>query len=263
MIRGIDVSCAQGSIIWWSKVVAEGISFAIVKAGEGNKPGPDPMFARNVAGARAAGLLVGAYSFLYPLPPKPGEPLHDPVAQAQYHFAQCSGLGSRDGELGPFVDAEWPAPQDFDKWGCSPAQIRAWLLAYLVEAERLWGRVPTLYTYPDWWRAIDGASEPAFARYGLWMASYPHPDRWPAEGETPSVPAPWKVATFWQSSGGTLHVAGMVVDTDVFLGTLDELKALAAKPSPDSTATFAQAAIAQAAAELDEPLKPEPPPEAA
>lgn len=257
MLRGVDVSSVQGNVPW-DKVAAEGCSFAILKCGEGNKPYADPTFARNLAGARAAGLLVGAYSFLYPLPTKPGEPVREPAAQAKHHFDLCGGLGSRDGELGPFADAEWPAPQDFGHWGCSPAQIRAWLLAYLTEAERLWGRAPTVYTYPIWWQTIGGASEPAFARYPLWMASYPHPNRWPVDGELPSVQAPWQAARFWQTSGGTMRVAGMVVDTDVFLGSIDDLHALA---SPGSAAPLAHAAIAQAENEIDVTAHdvPEPP----
>ena len=81
------------------------------------------------------------------------------------------------------------------------------------------------------------------------MASYQNPGRWPTEGERPAVPGPWKAATFWQTSGGTMRVAGTIVDTDVFLGSLDELKAMA---SVGDVASVAQKAIETASVELSD-----------
>jgi lysozyme len=249
MLRGIDVSSIQ-RVVPWDRVVAAGCSFAIVRAASGNTPGPDPMFAQNVAGAQAAGLIVGAYNVVFPLPPDELKANRDPADQAQYHFNLCKGHGSHDGELGPFVDAEWPEPADWHRWGCSAPQIRAWLLSYLDAATALWGRLPTVYTYPDWWEHIGGPGEPAFAKYPLWAASYTHPDRWPAAGESPEPLGPWVGSwAFWQSSGGTQSLWGVPVDCDVYSGSLDDLKALA---SPGATAAIAQAAILQAAAEISE-----------
>lgn len=250
MIRGIDVWKGQGDVPW-ADLAKSGIAFAIVKASTGNDPGVDKRFAENVAGAKGAGLLVGCYNFVYPLPPDPGKPLRDPAAQAKHHFDQCGGLGSHDGDLPPFVDAEWPAPQDWARWGCSAPQIRAWLKAYLQAAESLWGRKPTLYTYPDWAAHVALGDEPDFGQWRLWAASYTHPDRWPVEGETPAAIAPWGANwAFWQVSGGTMSLWGGVdVDCDVFKGSLDDLKALA---SPGATAAVAQSAILQASDEIPE-----------
>lgn len=63
-IQGIDVSHWQG-VIDWAKVKAAGIEFAILKAG-GSDSGfyKDSSFERNYAGAKAAGLKVGAYYFV-------------------------------------------------------------------------------------------------------------------------------------------------------------------------------------------------------
>lgn len=60
--RGIDVSRWQGSIDW-KQVREAGISFVFIKASQGSSL-EDPKFAENVQGAKAAGLLVGAYHFL-------------------------------------------------------------------------------------------------------------------------------------------------------------------------------------------------------
>ena len=66
-LRGIDVSRWQGNINW-NLVKESGISFAILKAG-GSDEGcyTDPTFERNYAGAKAAGIPVGAYYYVGPL----------------------------------------------------------------------------------------------------------------------------------------------------------------------------------------------------
>ena len=62
--KGIDVSRWQGSINFKS-VKSAGIDFVIIKAG-GSDAGfyEDPMFKINYAGAKAAGLKVGAYYYV-------------------------------------------------------------------------------------------------------------------------------------------------------------------------------------------------------
>lgn len=63
-LAGIDVSRWQGSINFKS-VKSAGIDFVIIKAG-GSDAGfyEDPMFKINYAGAKAAGLKVGAYYYV-------------------------------------------------------------------------------------------------------------------------------------------------------------------------------------------------------
>lgn len=61
-MTGIDVSKHQG-MIDWSKVKTD---FAILRAGFGRYTSQkDPMFERNYAGAKAAGIPVGAYWYSY------------------------------------------------------------------------------------------------------------------------------------------------------------------------------------------------------
>jgi len=60
-IRGIDVSHHQGDIDW-SQVAGDDVTFAYVKASEGGDF-KDGAFARNWAGAGAAGLSRGAYHY--------------------------------------------------------------------------------------------------------------------------------------------------------------------------------------------------------
>lgn len=62
MMYGIDVSKHQG-VIDWSKVKTD---FAILRAGFGRYASQkDPQFERNYAGAKAAGIPVGAYWYSY------------------------------------------------------------------------------------------------------------------------------------------------------------------------------------------------------
>ena len=64
-MQGIDVSMFQGSIDF-AKVKASGIDFVIIRAGYGREISQkDPYFEKNYAGAKAAGLNVGAYWYSY------------------------------------------------------------------------------------------------------------------------------------------------------------------------------------------------------
>ena len=65
---GVDVSSYQGEEIDWAKVAASGIEFVMIRVGyrgygtEGTL-NLDSCFQKNLAGAKAAGLKVGAYFF--------------------------------------------------------------------------------------------------------------------------------------------------------------------------------------------------------
>lgn len=64
-IKGIDVSKYQGQIDW-PAVRADGVEFAMVRAGYGMYAHQkDPYFDQNVQGAQAAGVHVGAYHYSY------------------------------------------------------------------------------------------------------------------------------------------------------------------------------------------------------
>jgi len=217
LIKGIDVSIIQGNIDWQA-VVASGIQFCIMRCGVGNG-GIDSNYAKNVAGAKAAGIKVACYHFIYPLPTIPSQPLRDPIKQAQYHFNASLG------EL-TCVDCEWPAPQDWSKWGCNSAQLNQWMLTYLQEYERLSGRKPLIYTYPNW--ADNVGFQAAFSQYPLWIASYQ---------ANPDIPHPWSDWVLWQNTGGGGHLptTGAPVDTDLAkdLSLWDTTAAPTNEPIPD------------------------------
>lgn len=102
-IQGIDVSRWQGEIDW-NKVAEGGIKFAILKAG-GSDSGfyKDRTFERNYAGAKAAGLKVGAYYFVG----KYCTSSIDGMADAQRFVKLVEG---KDFDLPLFIDIETTPP---------------------------------------------------------------------------------------------------------------------------------------------------------
>lgn len=196
-IKGVDISVVQGNVDFqW--LVNQGIQFVIVRCGVGND-GADVRYSQNIAGAKAAGLKVMAYHFVYPLPPAPGKTGRAPAEQAKMHFDAAKG------ELA-CVDIEWPEYNHWSKWGCTPAQINQWLIDYLKEYERLSGQRMPVYTYPSYADLVKFSSE--LAQYPLWIASYT---------SKPRIPKPWTDWQMWQTEGGKLLTLpnGMPVDTNV------------------------------------------------
>jgi lysozyme len=197
MINGIDVSSVQGSIDF-NAVAATGIEFVICKCYTGND-GLDPTYITNINNATAAGLKVGTYNFLYPLPTDSAHPGRDPQSQAQLHFSNTKTSVV-------IADMEWPTPDLFAQWGVSAAFINEWVLEYLLAYTQLAGIAPLVYTYPYYANSI-GLSQ-GFASYGLWIASY--------VPNQPVIPSPWSSWQIWQTSGGTYHLpSGAPCDADV------------------------------------------------
>src|SRR5580698_10267130 len=198
LIKGIDISSLQGTIDF-AAVAATGVQFVICRCGVGNN-GKDSMYGQNMANAQAAGLQVAAYNFIFPLPTIPSEPLRDPVKQAKLHAGWTGNVSV------VCCDLEWPATQDWAKWGCSAAQIVEWTLTYLQAYEAATGVRPIVYTYPYIAQSINLPA--SFAQtYKLWIASYE---------ASPAIPAPWTDWVIWQNSGGTTTKLpnGSPVDTD-------------------------------------------------
>jgi lysozyme len=227
MLRGVDVSSYQGAVPW-DRVASElSCRFAIVKIAEGTLTIPDPWAARNLAGARAAGLKVGGYFFLHP------ERNIDLQASTHAKLALDLGLGE-EGSLPCFVDFESPEPQMWGAMHLTAAGLRTAGLAYCQALEGLLGRTPGLYTYPDFWKELQGALEPRFARFPLWMASYPGGEKWPEAGQAPLIPRPWTSWAFWQWTAQGKLPNDAADDFDVFNGDEDALEAICvpAKTTP-------------------------------
>lgn len=220
LIKGIDISIVQGKVDFQA-VAASGIKFVICRCGVGNS-GVDSLYKQNIANARAAGLKVAAYHFIYPLPTIPSQPLRDPKAQAKLHFDDAGDV--------PVVccDLEWPEPQDWAKWGCTASQIVQWTIDYLEAYEQMSGIRPIVYTYPNFAKSIQ-LPDSFGQKYKLWIASY--------QSGSPFIPKPWTDWVMWQDSGGTQRLPnGGPVDTDKAkdLSLWDPPVVAAATPAPTS-----------------------------
>lgn len=219
----------QGAIPYW--LLSKDLRFAILKSQQGND-GFDPFFKRNVDQALAEGREPFPYCFAYPLPAN-GTPGRDPREQAKLFVDRTLGA-SRAMEGRPFfLDYEWPEPNLWKRWGCSAAQISDWCAANAEEVELQTSVTPIIYTYPWWWAAVSAADVSWAERFPLWLAAYPGTG-WPKEGDSPTVPHPWKDWLFWQfdGNGGLKMPNGLDSDFCVFNGDEEALQRLAGK-EPD------------------------------
>lgn len=170
---GVDISSIQGAVDF-TKFAALGLSFVICRCYVGNDA-LDVNYACNIACAKAEGLSVMAYHYVYPLPTSAYHAYRDPVSQAQLHYASAGGVRAA-------CDLEFPSPDKWAYWGVSASFIHDWTLAYLDAYEALDKRPMVFYTYPSFAVAV-GLDAP-FASRPLWIASYT---------AQPTIPAPWNV----------------------------------------------------------------------
>src|SRR6266540_1609441 len=138
MIKGIDVSNHQDRVDW-TRVKADGISFAIVKASEGTTFA-DPKYEAHVTGAKTAGIQTGAYHFARP-DTNSTDVRRDARAEADWFLSLAA---PRPGDLLPALDLETA--------GLPAAQMVEWTRAWLDRVRGRIGARPLLYTYPACWR---------------------------------------------------------------------------------------------------------------
>lgn len=209
MIHGIDCSSYQPHIDW-SAVAAAGADFAIVKLTEGNGY-TNPLAAKQVDGALAAGLLVMGYHFAKPNGPNWNADAVDEAAR----------MIARAGNLFCFLDVERNTPlttQEIPLW-------RAWAYAF---RQACGGRVGW-YSYSPFTAAM--ALEASWEGTILWLAKYPLP--WRRQGDYekwPDAPLPWARVDIWQdgsdANGATWPGVDGPVDVNRFAGSRAELQEL-------------------------------------
>lgn len=202
-VHGLDVSHYQGTVSW-AGVIQNGYRFAFVKATEGVSS-TDPQFSTNWTGAKAAGLVRGAYHFY--------EPGSDPQQQAEHFLDTVWPEGGQPlpGDLPPVLDVETTGGQSAEE---IVQGIQTWLS--LVQQRTL--RIPILYTSHGFWDSL-GTSQ--FGSHPLWVAEY-------GVAAPSPLPAGWQQWRFWQfSQTGSIEGISGDVDLDVFQGTLQQLQQMA------------------------------------
>jgi lysozyme len=196
-VIGVDVSGHQGDIDW-TLLTAGGVAFAYIKATEGGDF-RDKQFQKNWDGARATGMLRGAYHF----------------------FTQCrSGADQaanfietvpRDaGVLPPALDAEHMGPCPH---GQTVADIRGEMLLFMNLVEAHYGKRPVVYVTQEFHQTyLDGYFETeSFWVRSLFLSPSIRQHRW----------------VFWQfhHRGRRPGIRGPV-DLDAFRGSARDLVAM-------------------------------------
>jgi lysozyme len=184
MIQGIDVSHYQG-VIDWQKVKACGqVSFAFIKATDGQF-GQDPMVYRNANGCDQAGIPYGYYHYLRP----------DQDIQLQIdNVLKVLGVGT--------VEAH-PLVVDVEVDSITLQQVQQFTAAFPGSM---------LYTDKDWLQCA-GVTTPLCEN--LWIAEY-------MLNFEPRA-FPWKEWKFWQYSSGRIPGISTPVDLDWLGGTPADL----------------------------------------
>jgi lysozyme len=197
-VIGVDVSHHQG-IIDWGKLARGGVSFAFIKASEG-EGFHDASFAVNWRGAAQAGIRRGAYHYF--------TQCRTGADQARNFIARVP----RDPmALSPVVDAEqMGACQN----GANPLSIVDDIETFLDLLEHHYGRRPIIYTTAEF---NDAYLAGRFERERFWIRSLVFPPRFRE--------AQW---VFWQyhNRGRRPGVQGPV-DLDAFRGSVQDLAAFA------------------------------------
>ena len=194
-VDGIDVSKWQGSIDWRA-VASDGVEFAFIRVSDGLQYN-DEYFDANWSGARANGIIRGAYQFF-----RPGQ---DAVAQADFLLSRMGPL--EPGDLPPVIDVEATDGQ-------SPAVMVEKIRQWLDRVESVLGVQPIIYSGKYFWQ--DNVRSEAFNHYPLWIPLY--------GPVCPNLPDQWTEWVFFQtsSSGRVSGVSGNV-DTNLFNGDYNAL----------------------------------------
>jgi len=197
---GIDVSYYQG-VIDWGRVKAAGNQFAFIRLSDGARF-RDPKFSVNWDGAKAAGVIRGAYQFF-----RPGQ-----SAETQANMMVAAIGRYQPGDLPPVLDIEATG-------GLAASTIAARIKTWHDIVKTGTGATPIIYTGKYFWRDEVGGAR-TFSDNALWIAQY--------TPKCPDLPMPWTRWTFWQNTDkGTVDGIRGKVDLDKFNGTLAELQAYA------------------------------------
>lgn len=242
-IRGVDISFDGDA----KAIKASGRDFALAELAIGNNENPSG--GRMLRAFQAAGLAGGLYVYLvyaHTNPDGTRSPT-DPVAQAKAHLALLAKHPPVDLPLS--IDVEQPVSASDANLPLTPKQIVDWLDAYLDVLLPGLGYAPLCYSYSSYLKSLAPAlgSSRNLKKTLLWIADYdggiepsesylglifdPH-----ARGGSFFLPPgvnPWTSWTMIQSKGNaTVPGIPHIVDTDLFRGSLADLRMLTKRRSP-------------------------------
>jgi lysozyme len=208
-LRGIDVSLFQGHVDWHA-VKASGIAFTAIKATEGLTI-HDPQFPANWSGAKAAGLVRGAYHFFHAK--------LDGAQQADFLHAYVRDHGHFVSGDFVMVDIEETSID-----GQSAAVALEQLRAFVKRARQQIAKPVFIYTDPNTWLNLLGNP-----LHGQLLGNCP---LWLADLNPPPLPKlknwPQGPSVLQHSFTGRVPGISGDVDLDTFFGTMAQLKKLTA-----------------------------------
>lgn len=154
-MKGIDVSKHQGTVNW-SHVKADGVEFAIIRAGYGKQASQkDAQFENNYAGCKSNGVPVGVYWYSYATTPD----------EARKEAAVClSVIKGKTFEYPVYFDIEEPSVLAKGKAACT-----AIAKAFLETVEKA-GYFVGIYSSKSHLESC--FTEELRTRYAVWVAHY-------------------------------------------------------------------------------------------
>ncbi|QEG37159.1 glycoside hydrolase family 25 protein [Bythopirellula goksoeyrii] len=223
-IQGIDVSHWQGNINWAS-VKNAGVEFAFTKATEG-VDFIDVRYSQNMAGASAAGVMIGPYHFARPDsfendPLDAANEANDFVDAIQAYY-QSPGLFLR-----PVLDVErLPDAHQIPIGTTQKSFLSQWIRNFNAVVETRLGFTAMIYSNSNY--AIN-YFESDIAQYDFWLANWNYT---PPSTPPSSLSGVWNDWDFWQwtDSWSVPGIAGPV-DGDVFEGSMADLMQFLAVPA--------------------------------
>lgn len=194
-IQGIDVSYWQGDIDW-QKVRGAGISFAYIKATEGGDH-LDPKFRQNWYASKRAGIVRGAYHFIY---------WCRPASEQAAWFIR--NVPNDPDALPPVLDLEWHPYSKTCPKRVSRSLALEKIKIILAAMERHTGKRPIIYTDPAFHRDI---LQGEFKDYHFWLRTV---------AAEPQKKYPGRSWAFWQftTTGIVPGVPGKV-DRNIYNGS--------------------------------------------
>lgn len=169
-MNGIDVSKHNGSISWDAVKASGKVDFAILRAGYGRLASQkDPKFEQNYAGAKSAGIPVGAYWYSYAMSESEARQEADVF---------LSVIAGKQFEFPVYYDVEGSK-----QFALGKQKISAIIRAFLEKVEAasyfvgLYGSKSSLSTY---------TADDIKSRYTIWLA------HWVAQTDYPGAYAIWQ-----------------------------------------------------------------------
>jgi GH25 family lysozyme M1 (1,4-beta-N-acetylmuramidase) len=222
---GTDVSHYQASVNW-PAVKKSGVAFAWAKATQGDTI-TDSLFSTHAAGAKNAGIFIGAYHYAQPSSNPNLTGANSADAEANFFWSVASNYVKADGAcLVPMLD--WEDAAATNGTGLTITQMSQWVnqwcntVSNLARANGVTLK-PVVYTGVWFSAPSSGVSgypglNTTVTNWPVWIASYNGSN---VQSAGPSATTPWPTWNIWQYndtnwSGG---------DSDVLKGTYTNLDA--------------------------------------